>query len=291
MKQSIYIIIPVHNRKTLTLACLENLQISGDLQKYYVIVVDDGSSDHTSEEIASNYPEVTVLKGDGNLWWTGAIKLGMEYAYQQGAEYIIWLNDDVIPQPNTLPLLIEFLQNHPHSIVAPTCLDDNHHTVIPNGCIGRTPIIANPNQVTTVHSVSGYCVAFPAKICETIGYPDAKKYPHYGGDDMYTLQAHRQGFTIYLLGEAKVQLVNYQPSINKQQLLKYTHHQLSKTINLTFFTIKSPFYLPSQYHYLSQKYNIFLGSLLFTIKLTGWLLYLLTHLLFKPSHHEPKNTP
>jgi len=71
--KNIYIIIPVHNRKSLTLACLKNLKTNGDLQKYQVIVVDDGSSDRTAEEVAENYPEVTILKGDGNLWWTGAI--------------------------------------------------------------------------------------------------------------------------------------------------------------------------------------------------------------------------
>jgi len=38
-----------------------------------VIIVDDGSSDRTAEEVAENYPEVTILEGDGNLWWTGAI--------------------------------------------------------------------------------------------------------------------------------------------------------------------------------------------------------------------------
>ena len=71
--KNIYIIIPVYNRKALTLACLENLQNNGDLQKYQVIVVDDGSSDRTSEEVKVNYPKVIVLQGNGNLWWTGAI--------------------------------------------------------------------------------------------------------------------------------------------------------------------------------------------------------------------------
>jgi len=32
--KSIYIIIPVHNRKAFTLACLENLKTNGDLRKY-----------------------------------------------------------------------------------------------------------------------------------------------------------------------------------------------------------------------------------------------------------------
>ena len=103
-----YIIIPVHNRKALTLACLENLKINSNLQKYQVIVVDDGSSDLTSEEVVANYPEVIILKGDGNLWWTGAMALGMTYAYEKGADYFIWLNDDSLPAPNTLDLLINF---------------------------------------------------------------------------------------------------------------------------------------------------------------------------------------
>ena len=34
MGSKIHIIIPVHNRKAVTLACLENLQNNGDLRKY-----------------------------------------------------------------------------------------------------------------------------------------------------------------------------------------------------------------------------------------------------------------
>ena len=53
------IIIPVYNCKTLTLVCLENLKTNGDLQKYHVIVVDDGSSDRNSEEVTVSYLEFT----------------------------------------------------------------------------------------------------------------------------------------------------------------------------------------------------------------------------------------
>lgn len=56
MQKSVYIIIPVHNQKVLTLACLKNLKTNGDLQKYHVIVVDDGSSDGTAEKVTASYP-------------------------------------------------------------------------------------------------------------------------------------------------------------------------------------------------------------------------------------------
>jgi glycosyltransferase involved in cell wall biosynthesis len=52
-KEPIHIIIPVHNRKAITLKCLETLQNNGDLDKYHVIVVDDGSTDGTSLAIQS----------------------------------------------------------------------------------------------------------------------------------------------------------------------------------------------------------------------------------------------
>jgi GT2 family glycosyltransferase len=72
--QKIFIIIPVHNRKQITLNCLKSLSKNGDLGRYHVVVVDDGSTDGTAEAIQALYPDIVVLHGDGNLWWTGAIK-------------------------------------------------------------------------------------------------------------------------------------------------------------------------------------------------------------------------
>ena len=50
-KENVYIIIPVHNRKAITLQCLNTLKNNGDLGQYHVVVVDDGSTDGTAEAI------------------------------------------------------------------------------------------------------------------------------------------------------------------------------------------------------------------------------------------------
>src|SRR5688572_16741369 len=92
-KQPVYLIIPAYNRRAVTLSCLAALSEAGDLARNHVVVVDDGSTDGTSEAIRSQYPDVHVLPGSGELWWTGAIVLGMRYALAEGAQQIVWLKD------------------------------------------------------------------------------------------------------------------------------------------------------------------------------------------------------
>ncbi len=272
IRQSVYIIIPVYNRKDITLTCLANLQAYGDLQQYHVIVVDDGSIDGTTQAIDHLYPDVTVLAGDGNLWWTGAIAKGMEYAYKQGAEYFIWLNDDCIPEPEALPSLVKFLQTHIDTIAAATSYASESGTPLENGCRGRKRFSAKPSEVVFVDSLSGYCVGIPASVYRSIGLPDAKKFPHYSGDDMYTLKATRSGFKVCILGNARVALLGVRDP--EHDFLSYVESRAASNLSLNsvFFSKKSRYYLPTQLSYHMEKYHSYLGILLFLAKLIVWLL-------------------
>lgn len=281
IKKKIYIIIPVHNRKAITLKCLKILKNNGDLDKYYAVVVDDGSMDGTSQAIKERYPDVIILEGDGNLWWTGAIKIGMEYAYQQGADYIIWLNDDILSAENTLSLMIEFLKEHPNSIVAPACKLYGKNETIENGCVGRTPFKAIPGKLIAVESISGYCAGFPAGICQIIGYPNALKFPHYYGDETYTKKAFRANFKLYLYGDIFVELLDYDS--RRETFWDYlnTISSESPSYKNVFFFIKSRYYIPSQYYYLCEKYGFITGLMLFILRASSWLAMLTTFKLIK----------
>ena len=101
-----FVIIPVHNRREITLGCLACLRAAGDLDWANVVVVDDGSTDGTAEAIRGQFPEVILLNGDGNLWWTGGIVLGMKEGVRRQAEVIVWLNDDSHLRPGSLKALV-----------------------------------------------------------------------------------------------------------------------------------------------------------------------------------------
>jgi GT2 family glycosyltransferase len=202
-QNSLSIIIPVYNRKALTLACLQNLRSHGDLFKYQVIVVDDNSSDGTSTAIQETYPEVIVLHGDGNLWWTGAIALGMKYAYDLGAEHLIWLNNDCEFSCNTISDLVGFVSEHEMAIAGCQGIERENPNKIVFGGKSKTwkgyRFMCPPsNTVTRCDLLSGNIVCLPRSVVNLIGYPDSKSTPHYGGDSLYLILATKAGFSIYI---------------------------------------------------------------------------------------------
>src|SRR6516164_5363299 len=87
------LVVPVHNKIALTIRFLESLR-AVSYPKYSVIVVDDGSQDGTSRIVELRFPEVIVLKGHGNLWWSGATNLGVRYALKHGYDYVLTINND-----------------------------------------------------------------------------------------------------------------------------------------------------------------------------------------------------
>lgn len=203
----VYILIPVHNRQAVTLACLATLDRNGDLDRYRIVVIDDGSTDGTAEAIQRIYPTVTVLRGDGQLWWTGAIATGMEYAYHQGTDYFIWLNDDTLPQPDAITKMVSACAAAPNQVISAQCYADESFSQPTYGGRRRKHfslefLAATPDQCLTCDLCSGNLVCLPRSVVDTTGYPPAQQAPHLWGDVVYTWTARQAGFQIRVLGAA-----------------------------------------------------------------------------------------
>lgn len=203
-KKSVYIVIPVHNRRAITVSCLQRLKALGILDCYSVVIVDDGSTDGTAAAIKKKFPSVALLYGDGNLWWTGAIKLGMEYAYSRACDLIIWLNDDCfVEKRETITSLVEAVQNSPDTIVGSLVLESANSSKVAFGGKrknGFTYEMIKPSEpgIFNCDLLCGNLVCMSSKVIASIGYPNVEKCPHYGGDFLFLIRARQSGYSLFL---------------------------------------------------------------------------------------------
>ncbi len=206
-EKTVYILIPVHNRREVTVHCLKHLQQQGILNQYQVVVIDDGSTDGTADAIARYYSQVKILRGSGDLWWTGAIVHGMKYAMSQDAEYIIWLNDDTLPNDGAIEMLVAACQKNLKVIASAQCYEDNSLTHPTYGAQIKKflDIKLKPtkrNQIQTCDALSGNLICFSSDLIRSIGYPAADRVPHYQADIVYTYQGKKSGFIPTVLGDS-----------------------------------------------------------------------------------------
>lgn len=104
----IAVLIACHNRKEKTLVCLAAL-FQNTLPEGYsldVFLVDDGSTDGTSEKVSAQFPYVHILHGDGSLFWNRAMHWACKEALATSCDFVLWLNDDTVLYQDALQTLL-----------------------------------------------------------------------------------------------------------------------------------------------------------------------------------------
>lgn len=117
------VVIVSYHTCALLLDCLQSLQ--GCSLPLCVVVVDNGSSDGSVEQVRKQYPSVRVVALERNYGFAAANNVGLRLLLQERQiEYLLLLNPDTIVHPGALETLVTFLVQHPRvGVVGPRLLN------------------------------------------------------------------------------------------------------------------------------------------------------------------------
>ena len=81
------------------------------------LIVVDNRSDQSAqiEAVVRRYPEVRFIGIDRNLGFAGGINVGIDAAK---GRYVYLTEDDLIPPPDTVDVLVDYVQRHPETGIA-----------------------------------------------------------------------------------------------------------------------------------------------------------------------------
>lgn len=103
------VVIPNYNGIKFLADCLNSLKTQS-VQDFDVIVVDDCSTDESLNEIACNFSWVKSVKRIENGGFAAAVNDGIRYARENGAEYIILLNNDTVADSFFVERLVKAIE-------------------------------------------------------------------------------------------------------------------------------------------------------------------------------------
>lgn len=199
------VVIPVHGGLPLTVRCLDSLRDCDPLP-LMVVVVDDGSPDDTAAHLAAHYPDVRVVRGDGSLWWGGAVNAGCTYAIEAGADTLILLNNDNVElSPNLATELVRLVDERGGCVGATQLVDvaGTRRILARGGALdwrrGGTKlrssgsVFRESDSVVECEWLPGMALSFSARMFLALGGIDVARFPQSRGDADFTLRARRRG--------------------------------------------------------------------------------------------------
>jgi len=269
----IAVLLTSYNRKENTLKCLGSLQTAitrlSQNMHFDIFLVDDGSTDGTSVSIAKSFPEVKIINGSGNLFWSGGMRLAWQTSLSEIIDYdgYLLLNDDVVLQKDFFE---KILITHEYSL-------KKFGTSGIYSCATKDPVIQNvsygggiikkilffkklkkilPGEEPQVINIANANILLVTKnVVEKVGIID-EHYIHRFGDYDLTLRASKQNIPVLLcpgIGGfcSKNKIGFWMPQKSSlRERINYLYHPLGLSYNEQIYYLRKHFKFQLPYYFI-----------------------------------------
>lgn len=248
---TIHVVMPVFNRLAMTRAMLDCLRQQRTDEAICLIVVDDGSTDGTNEYLAAQ-SDVTVLHGDGSLWWGGAVDLALRHVFGIAApgDWVLLANNDTSLGGGFVQGLLDVARrNVPAAIGSVIRHEQEPHRLLSIGaCIDAWKLLitdrlalsdrngddAPADGVLKVDALSGRGALFPVSELRAAGGMRSRWLPHYLADYELSLRLKSQGCQLLVAMDSAVYSTE-----------EYGNAYQTSSLRGKLWSVRSPSYLPA----------------------------------------------
>jgi GT2 family glycosyltransferase len=214
VRETVAVVVVTFNRADLLAKVLDGLAAQTH-EPDAVIVVDNASEDHTRDVLdAHRGLHLQRIHLESNTGGSGGFRAGVEAAYRQGFERVWLMDDDVVPAPDCLALLMA----EDEACVMSVREDTRGHLVEKAATVfDMSRAWAVKPKRSTVESTYGDRAAMPRRVelhniafegflvrrgvLDAIGLPDPSFFIFYDDVD-FALRARRAGFRIWAIRDA-----------------------------------------------------------------------------------------
>jgi len=215
--------------------------------------------------LAIDFPEVRAIKGNGNLWWTGATNAGVDYVLENrktgNLDYVLTLNNDLEVPENYLETLVKTASVYKDSILGSVSVDILNPKLLSfcgvswNEFTGRYHSkakdynytykdLVDRQQIIDSNILPGRGTLIPINVFKAIGVYDSINFPQYAADEDFSLRARRNGWRLLIPTSTYVMCYINETGVDSENV-RFSF----KYYKYLFFSIKSPLNLKIRYRW------------------------------------------
>jgi glycosyltransferase involved in cell wall biosynthesis len=189
------------------LQCLQALSVQTQ-QPSKILIVDNASTDGTIETLQQNglldQSKIQLIALKENTGGAGGFAAGMQYAFEQGADYVWMMDDDAMPYPTALEEIMRYATpDHIYGSLAVNGEDTAWATTL----LAENKTVHLKKQVpelAEVQSLPFLGFLSSKEIYQNIGLPDASYF--IAADDVeYCMRAQHAGYKTFICGQSQIE--------------------------------------------------------------------------------------
>ena len=196
MTKKLYIITINYNSSIHTIELIDNLSNSS-FKNFEVVIVDNNSNIIEKEKLKVIKKQAHIIYSENNLGFSGGNNLGIKYALDNNADYVMILNNDTIIDSKCLKNMMEYIVSTDCDAICPLILNYYNRDIINyaggelvdyKGAIkiyGLGKKISDEYLKTKkVSFAHGCCILMKANLWKEIGFMNDKYFLYFEDTDL-----------------------------------------------------------------------------------------------------------